>query len=81
MTPKSFDVDTAKQIAGDSRMREIETKARADAELNKYDPPPSNEGSYWSQVVGEMDSVVYFAAYKKRRERMERKNNQPTEVL
>jgi hypothetical protein len=32
MTPKSFDIDTCKEVVGDGRMRVIEAKARQDAD-------------------------------------------------
>ena len=74
MTPKSFDEATAKEWVGDFRMRKIETKAREDAEKNHYDPP--NRGatfsSYMAQVDAQMVDNVYFNAFKKRRDRIQR---------
>ena len=32
ITPKSFDIDTAKEMLADARMRVIEANARADAD-------------------------------------------------
>jgi hypothetical protein len=39
MTPQSFDIDTAKEIVGDTRMRVIEAKARQDADSGIMDKP------------------------------------------
>lgn len=72
MKPKSFDLDTAKEIVGDERKRTIEAKARADADAGKYEPPPETTGSYWSQISGNMDWMVYTMTHGKRLERIER---------
>ena len=76
MLAKSFDIDTAKEIVGDQRMRSIEAQARNDANAGKYEPPPCGSGSYWSQVSSEMDYLVYINAHQKRVERMKRMDEQ-----
>ena len=73
MIPNSFDIDTAKEVVGDSRMRTIEAKARADADSGQCEPPQQGPGSYWSQVSAEMDYRVYINAHNKRMERIDRK--------
>jgi hypothetical protein len=84
MTPKSFDIDTAKEMVGDARMRVIEAKARQDADNGVRDgmahvKPEVAAGckfpelvSYWDRVVQSMELVVYDAAYRKRLERIQR---------
>ena len=73
ITPGSFDAVTAKDIVGDTRMRTIEAKARADAEAGTYDPPPTKKtGTYWSQVDSSMEVVLYAETYKKRLARLAR---------
>jgi hypothetical protein len=74
MTPKSYDIDTAKEIVGDARMRVIEAKARQDAENGVMDGMANveTEVSYWDRVVQSMELVVYDAAYRKRLERIQR---------
>lgn len=72
MVPKSFDIDTAKEVVGDQRMRAVEAKARSDADSGLNDPPPKGVGSYWSQVSADMDWVVYTTAHGKRIERIKR---------
>lgn len=73
MTPKSFDIDTAKEMVGDTRMRLIEAKARADADAGVSDSPKRKPGaSYWDNVQDDMDYVVYVTAHHKRLERIER---------
>lgn len=41
MTQRSFDPDTSREMVGDERAREIESKARVDADAGEgaYDPP------------------------------------------
>jgi len=71
MTPKSFDIDTCKEVIGDERMRTIEAKARQDADngiMEKFQPA---EG-YWEQVKSIMEYVIYTTAHKKRMERVAR---------
>ena len=71
MTPKSFDIDTAKEIIGDDRMRVIESKARQDADngiLEKFQPAEA----YWDMVRSVMEYVIYTTAHKKRIERVAR---------
>jgi hypothetical protein len=72
MTPKSFDIDTAKEIVGDIRMREIEAKARHDADNGIIDAPIKRKGTYWDGVSSDMEYVVYTNAHQKRIERIER---------
>lgn len=74
MKPKSFDIDTAKEIVGDARMRIIESKAREDVDKNVFDPPQVTGDTYWSQVSAEMDYRVYVFAHGKRAERNKRKS-------
>jgi hypothetical protein len=72
MTPKSFDIDTCKEVVGDERMRIIEAKARQDADngiLEKFQP---TKGSYWVDVTSIMEYVIYTTAHKKRMERVAR---------
>ena len=72
MTPKSFDIDTCKEVVGDDRMRVIEAKARRDADngiLEKFQPL---KGSYWIDVKSIMEYVIYTTAHKKRMERVAR---------
>jgi hypothetical protein len=74
MKPKSYDIDTAKEIVGDARMRVIEAKARQDADNGVMDGMAhvETEVSYWDRVVQSMELVVYDAAYRKRLERIQR---------
>ena len=72
MTPKSFDIDTAKEIVGDARMRVIEAKARQDADNGVMDKPARAEGNYWDGVRSGMECVVYITAHHKRLERIQR---------
>jgi len=72
MTPKSFDIDTAKEVVGDERLRKIEAKARQDADNGVMDAPIREKGTYWDGVRSDMDYVVYTTAYHKRLERIER---------
>ena len=74
MTPKSHDIDTAKDIVGDARMRVIEAKARQDADNGVRDGMAhvKREVGYWDRVVQSMELVVYDATYRKRLERIQR---------
>lgn len=72
MTPKSFDIDTAKEMIGDARMRVIEAKARADTEVGVKDTPKPVIGSYWDRIRGDMEYIIYIYTHQKRTERMER---------
>jgi hypothetical protein len=74
MTPKSHDIDTAKDIVGDARMRVIEAKARQDADNGVRDGMAhvKTEVGYWDRVVQSMELVVYDATYRKRLERIQR---------
>ena len=83
MTPKSYDIDTAKEIVGDARMRVIEAKARQDADNGVRDgmAHAKREVGYWDRAVQSMELVVYDATYRKRLERIQRikeKNNGTT---
>jgi hypothetical protein len=71
MTPKSFDIDTAKEIVGDERMRVIEAKARQDADSGIMEKFQSAE-AYWDMVKSIMEYVIYTTAHKKRMERVAR---------
>ena len=78
MTPKSFDIDTCKEVVGDARMRTIEAKARQDADNGVIDAPKERKGTYWDGVDSYMEYVVYVTAHHKRLERIQRmkeKNN------
>jgi hypothetical protein len=74
MIAKSYDIDTAKEIVGDARMRVIEAKARQDADNGVRDGMAhmETEVSYWDRVVQSMELVVYDATYRKRLERIQR---------
>jgi hypothetical protein len=72
MTPKSFDIDTCKEVVGDTRMRAIETKARQDADNGVMDKPARAEGSYWDGIRSDMEYIVYVTAHHKRMERATR---------
>jgi hypothetical protein len=79
MIPGSFDIDTAKQMIGDTLVRRIETDARYSAERNaaKQMVVQSYEGStYQERLMLEMESVVWIAAYRKRLARIERMKNE-----
>jgi hypothetical protein len=71
MTPKSFDIDTAKEIVGDARMRTIEAKARQDADNGVMDTPRA-QGTYWDGIRSGMEYIVYVTAHHKRLERIQR---------
>jgi hypothetical protein len=72
MTPQSFDIDTAKEIVGDARMRTIEAKARQDADSGIMDKPAKAEGTYWDVIRSDMEYIVYTTAHHKRLERIQR---------
>ena len=72
MTPKSFDIDTCKEVVGDARTRTIEAKARQDAESGVMDKPARAEGTYWDVIRSDMEYVVYITAHHKRLERIQR---------
>jgi hypothetical protein len=72
MTPKSFDIDTAKEIVGDERMRKIEAKARQDADNGVIDKPARAGGTYWDGIRSDMEYIVYITAHHKRMERVAR---------
>jgi hypothetical protein len=72
MTPRSFDIDTCKEVVGDARMRVIEAKARQDADNGVMDAPAMAKGTYWGVVYSIMEITVYVAAYEKRLARIQR---------
>jgi hypothetical protein len=72
MRPLSFDIDTAKEVVGDARMRTIESKARQDADNRKMDAPEVEGQSYWERVTAGMEYVVYAEAFNKRMARIQR---------
>jgi hypothetical protein len=73
ITPKSFDIDTAKEMLGDARMRVVEAKARADADAGISDSSKrDNNASYWDRVMCDMEFVVYTTTHHKRLERIKR---------
>ena len=74
MIAKSYDIDTAKEIVGDARMRVIEAKARQDADNGVRDGMAHIEPKvgYWDRVLQSMELVVYDATYRKRLERIQR---------
>ena len=72
MTPKSFDIDTCKEVVGDARMRTIEAKARQDADNGVMDVPAIAKGTYWDVVYSVMEAVVYTTAHEKRLARIQR---------
>ena len=76
MTPHSFDLATCKEFLGDTRVRAIEGKARADAEVgtHAYAPPPkATDGKGMELVRDSMEAIVYLGAFKKRLDRIARK--------
>lgn len=72
MTPRSFDIDTCKEVVGDARMRTIEAKARQDADNGAMDAPAVTRGTYWDVVESIMEITIYVAAYEKRVARIQR---------
>lgn len=72
MTPGSFDHETSREIVGDAFARDLEAKARNDADAGTYDPPETKYGTYWDEVQGYMLRVVYDVQYGKRIRRNER---------
>lgn len=76
MKAGSFDLDTSKEVIGDDIMRQVELKARNDADSLSYSPPPlvdERDTSYWRSVTLQMRKTVYDAQYSKRIARNERK--------
>lgn len=73
MIPGSFDIDTAKEVLGDSVVREIEAAARAAAERGEPLIPFELTGAtYWDRVLSAMRHVVWAAAHDRRVARMAR---------
>ena len=80
MKPESFDQITAREVVTDEFARIIESKARFDADINKYDPPVlKTNGTYWDSIHNGMRTIVYYEQYKKRIARNERKIKNETE--
>lgn len=83
MKPHSFDIDTAKEYTGDSRMRAIEAKARTDADADTYSPPHGLAAVFATHSAGvsaQMDDTVYFNAFSKRKARAQRMAERATET-
>lgn len=74
MIPGSFDAQTAREMTGDETSRQIEAKARADADRGLYDPPQGDGETYWGSVMAHMRRVVYGEQYRKRSARNARKS-------
>jgi hypothetical protein len=73
MTPLTFDPPTAREVIGDAQACRIEAQARQDAKDYKFQPPPIEGDTYWSQVLCQMERLVYVkqhASTRARRERM-----------
>lgn len=81
MTPNSFDLENCKEMIGDERLRQVEAKARADAETGIYAPFPHVFVTYMGKVKEDMEDIVYAAAYKKRLERLERQSERAKVAL
>lgn len=74
MNPLSFDQITSRECVGDKLAREIEAKARSDADVGNYSPPKdTTDKSYWAQCQSSFELVVYHAQYEKRLARNKRK--------
>lgn len=74
MTPLSFDIETSREVAGDCATREIEAKARSDADLGISEPPvPIFGDTYWGKSQDWMRVVIYHAQREKRIQRNARK--------
>lgn len=73
MTPLSFDAKTAREFTGDGPARELEAKARADADTATFSPPKIDGGTYQEQVMAQMAAIVYLEQFTKRLARNERK--------
>ena len=78
ITKYSFELETAKTITGDSRVRIIEEFARKQADNNELPIDDKNElffkgqESYWCKVQKALEYVVYIECYIKRCERLVR---------
>jgi len=75
MTPGKFDIDTAREMLGDDLARNIESKAREDADggVNSYSPPDMPCNTYWDSVMLEMRKAVYLSQFHRRILRNRRK--------
>lgn len=72
MTPGKFDIATAREYIGDDVARTIEAAARADAEADRFAPPPGPLSTYSDGVLTEMMRVVYAEQHRKRTARLQR---------
>ena len=82
MTPRSFDIDTCKEIIGDAGTRVIEANAREDAESCKFNLINiPNQVSYWEKIRLQMQQIIYATAHSKRLERIKRMRQRELEVL
>jgi len=81
MTPRSFDIDTCKEIIGDAGTRVIEANAREDAESCKFNLINiPDQVSYWEKIRLQMQRVIYATAHLKRLERIKRMKQRELEV-
>jgi len=82
MTPRSFDIDTCKEIIGDAGTRVIEANAREDAESCKFNLINiPDQVSYWEKIRLQMQQIIYATAHSKRLERIKRMRQRELEVL
>lgn len=75
MTPGSFDVDTCKEVLGDSVVRALEKRGRDAAEAGAEPKTPEQldlGASWFSHVLFQMADIVVMEAYKKRKARLGR---------
>lgn len=74
MTPGSFDPTTAREMVGDQRAREIEAKARRDADEGVFTPPAPAAalGTYWAACQETFERVVYAEQHARRLKRLAR---------
>ena len=76
MKPRSFDVQTCREMLGDELARQIEARARDDADkgLEAYSPiKPEDFYSWWDTCKNIFVAVVYHEQFLKRLERNKRK--------
>ena len=76
MKPMSFDLETSREVLGDSLVREIESKARSDVDQKHFEPPSMaqfpKEATPWDKCMRRFEYVVYISQYEKRRLRLQR---------
>lgn len=76
MKPGQYDLETAKEMVGDFRVRAIEKDARDAAEDNRDCPLDgvlrSAGNTYFDTVMLEMECRIWHAAHQKRKDRLER---------